>query len=182
MQDGKSQEAGGAAASVRSGGAAVSDAARAFVLPAEGLGMLVRERSLRRMAVVPLLLGLLALLGAGGVLASFGGDLHAWATGLAPALEVGAWYTWIWVGPLRAVFWLLGQLLFLAMVALSLVLALVVASVVASPFHDELAKRVERLVLGQEVDESGDGLAAIVREGARSVREELRRLLFFAGV
>lgn len=160
----------------------VSEALRSFLLPLAGLRLLARERSLRRLALVPLLLSLVALAAAGGALVAFAGEIHAWAASWFPPLAAGEWYTWLWVGPLRLLAWLAAKLLFVAVAAVALVATLLVAGVAAAPFHDELSRRVERLVTGAVHDEAEPGLSGVLRDGGRALRQELLRLLYFAGV
>ena len=56
------------------------------------------------------------------------------------------------------------------------------AGLLASPFHDALSLRVERLVTGGVRDETGSGLLGALREGGRAAVEEVRRLAFFLAV
>ena len=160
----------------------VGAAARAFALPVEALRLLAREKALRRMALIPLALSAIALAAAVGVIAAVAGDLDAAVSALVPRLEVGAWYTWLWVGPARVVLWVGAKLLFLVSALLIVVAAFLVASLVASPFHDVLARRVEQIETGGVAEEAGSGVRAILAEGGRAVREELRRLAFFVAV
>jgi uncharacterized protein involved in cysteine biosynthesis len=162
--------------------AEIGSAASSFVLPLEGVRMLVREPELRRVAAAPIAISAVAVFGALAGFISFAPELHGWILELLPDLPSGAWYTWLWVGPGRALFWLLGKLLFAALGGVCVVLALLIANVAAAPFHEVLSRRVERLVTGAVADESGEGLSGATREGLRAVREELRRLLFFVSV
>jgi CysZ protein len=162
--------------------AEVGTAASSFVLPIEGVRMLLREPELRRLAVAPVALAAVALVGAIVAFASFVPEIHSWIVDLLPQLEPGAWYTWLWVGPGRAFFWVVDKLLMLVIGALCAVAALLVASVAAAPFHEVLSQRVERLATGGVEDATEAGIGGIARGGMRAVREELRRLLFFLGV
>jgi CysZ protein len=148
-------------------------------LPFEGLALLWRERRLWPLAALPVLLSLAAFAGAVALVMAHAGELHAFATAWAPELSAERWWQWLWIGPARALLAALGAALFLALAAAAIAAAFLLASLAASPFHDALAARVEQIESGRVVDEPGAGLRAILREGARSLREELRRLLFF---
>lgn len=154
-------------------------AAASFGLPLEGARMLLRERRLWSLALVPALISLLALGGAiGGVVSQFGA-IQEFVQGFLPTLEVGDWYTWLWIGPGKFLLWLLGKLLSLGFAVTCVVVALLLASLIASPFHDTLSRRVEQIETGM-VSEPGDqGFRATLREGGRAAREELRRVVFF---
>ena len=160
----------------------VGSAASSFALPLEGARLLWRESELRRVAAAPVALAAVALLGALAAFVAFAPDVHAWIVDWLPQLEAGAWYTWLWVGPGKALFWVLGKLLLVALGGLAAVMALLVASVAAAPFHEVLSQRVERLATGAVEDQTEAGVSGAAREGVRAVREELRRLLFFVAV
>jgi CysZ protein len=128
--------------------------------------------------VVSLLLSAAALVLALGGVASFAGELWAFATAWQPALAAGAWWAWLWIGPAQLLFALLGALAFAALVGGILVVALLVANLAASPFLDALSRRVEELVAGAASESEGGWLDAL-RGGGRAVFEELRRLGFF---
>lgn len=160
----------------------LGSAARSFALPATALRLLLRERRLWPLAAVPLLLSVTAVVGAAGAVVSWSGEIRAFASGLFPAVSADAWYAWLWVAPLRAVFFVLGLLLLAAVAALAVAAAFALASLLASPFHDALARRVEEIVTGR-VEEIGEpGLRGVLRQGWRAVREEARRLVFFAAL
>lgn len=144
--------------------------------------MLRREPGLRRLAVVPVALsasffGVTLLL-----LVHWAPEIHDWVTAWAPLWAADAWYQWLWVGPARALFAGLGLLLFVLVCGLALALAFLLSSVAAAPFHDELARRVERIATGGVEDRTGQGLRALLREGGHAVLEEARRLGFFLAV
>jgi uncharacterized protein involved in cysteine biosynthesis len=144
-------------------------------LPLEGLRLLRRERRLWPLAMVPFLLSLAAFGTAIGLIVAYAGELYGWATAWIPLLEVERWYQWLWIGPARAGLAALGAVVFVALAAACLVAAFLAASLLASPFHDLLAARVEQLVTGAVVDQTG----GILREAGRAVLEELRRMLYF---
>jgi uncharacterized protein involved in cysteine biosynthesis len=104
--------------------------------------------------------------------------LTAWMPVLAPT----SWLSWLWIAPARLGLALFGGVLFLAAAGLCLVAAYLTASLLAAPFHDALAARVERLLAGREPEPHASGPAGLVRDAARALFEELRRLLFFAAL
>lgn len=153
-----------------------------FQLPFEGGRMLVAERSLWAPAAVPAGFSLCAFAAATALLFGFSGELYSWATQWMPVLEAGAWYSWIWIGPARVGLTLIGGLLFAAIAVVGLLLAFLAANVLASPFLDVLSERVERIVSGGVEDRAPSGLLGTASDVLRSVREELKRTLFFAAV
>jgi uncharacterized protein involved in cysteine biosynthesis len=157
-------------------------AVSAFALPFEGGRLLLRERRLWSLALVSLLLSLAAFAAALGFLVAYAAEIHGAVTAWMPAVEATRWYTWVWVGPAKLGLGALGALLFLAVAGVCLVVAYVAASLLASPFHDALALRVERIVTGGALDVTESGVLGVLREGARAAREELRRFGFFLGV
>jgi CysZ protein len=156
--------------------------AEGFRLPFEGARLLLRERSLWAPALVPLLLSLAAFAAAVSALAAWAGPLHDWLTSGLPAPEPTSWISWLWVGPARFALALLGALLFAAVAALGLVAAFLAASALAAPFHDALAARVERLFAAGAARAEPAGPFAALRDAARALVEELRRLLFFGSL
>ena len=161
---------------------ALKGAVSAFGLPFEGGRLLMAERQLWGLALVSLLLSLAAFGAALGFVIAYAGEIHTWVTAWMPEVEAAHWYAWLWAGPARLGLLVLGALLFLAVAGVCLVLAYVTASLLASPFHDALALRVERIVTGGVLDETGSGLLGTLREGGRALREELRRFAFFLAV
>jgi CysZ protein len=154
-------------------------ALRSFGLPLAALRLLIRERRLWPLAAVPLLLSIAAVLGALAGIVTFAGEIDAFATGLFPTPRAEVWYAWLWVGPLVALFFVLGKLLFLLAAALAIAAAFVLASLIASPFHDALSRRVEEVVCGRVEETAEPGLAGALRQGRRALADELRRLGFF---
>jgi len=153
-----------------------------FRLPFEALGVLRRERRLWPLALLPVLLSLAAFGVSIGLVAANAAEIYGWATDWLPSLSAEHWYEWIWVGPARVALAALGAGLFLGLVGACLVATYLVASVLASPIHDALAARVEQILTGAVVEEGAGGVRALMREGARSMREELKRTLFFLGL
>ena len=148
-------------------------------LPFEALGLLRRERGLWPLAALPALLSVLAFTAAIALLATWSGEIHGWATAWMPVLEAGRWYQWLWIAPAKAGLAVIGAVLFLFIAGAAFVLAYLLASLLASPVHDALSARVEQIVTGGLVDAGPGGLAGLAKEALRSLREELRRMLFF---
>lgn len=157
-------------------------AAAGFGLPLEGARLLLRERGLWGPALVPFLLSLAAFAAALAGVVAYADSFWGLATDWMPALEAARWYAWLWVGPARLGLAVLGGLIFLVLAGVCLVGAFLIASVLAAPFHDALSARVERLVTGGLIDRTAPGVSGALREALRSVREELRRLAFFAAI
>lgn len=145
----------------------------------EGMRLLGRERGLWKLALIPFLIALGACTLTSALLVAYMDVVHGLATGWLPALEAGAWYAWLWVGPARAVLFLLGIVLTVLLAGLALVTAFLVANVISSPFLDALSRRVEALVAGRLEEESDPGILGALRDGGRAMSEELRRLFFF---
>jgi CysZ protein len=151
------------------------------MLLAEGGALLRRERSLWLLASVPVFLAFL-LVGAAAVTFWLRLDwIHAWLTGWLPILEATDWWTWIWVGPGIALFWLLGWLAVIVAFGISWVVALLLASLASAPFLDRLSQRVEQIV-SEASAESVGGPSTLLGETLRSFAAELRRIGFLGGV
>jgi len=132
---------------------------------------------------VPLGASLVLVTLALGLLYAYAGDVHLLLSGWMPTLAADAWYEWIWVGPGRALFALVGYVLFLFAVALSVVAASLLANVVSAPFLDALSQRVERIESGTlaQAGEGGEGaFRAVAGEVRRTVLGELQRVAFLA--
>ena len=158
----------------------LAELAAGFRMPWRAARLLLRERRLWAPALVPLLLSFGAFAAAGAAVVAYAAPLHLWLTGWMPTLIATGWLSWLWVPPARLGLALLGAVLFLAAAALCLIAAFAVANLLASPFHDALAAGVERLVTGREPASSESRPGALLRDAARALREELRRMLFFA--
>jgi CysZ protein len=150
-----------------------------FGLPMEGGRWILRERRLWGLAMVPIAFSLLAFGIAISLLVGYAGELYGWATLWMPVLEAEAWWTWLWIGPAKAGLALVGGLLFAIIAAVSLLISFLLASVLASPFLDALSARVEAIVEGEVIDDSSSGVLGFSTDALRSMREELRRVLFF---
>jgi CysZ protein len=128
---------------------------------------------------VPLGLSAVALAAALAGVVIFAGELWSLATAWTPDLAPGAWWTWLWIGPLRLLFAALGALAFAALAGALAVAALLAANLAAAPFLDALSRRVEALVAGAGGGEPGEGWLDALRGGGRAVLDELRRVGFF---
>lgn len=128
-----------------------------------GFSML-REPSLRRYVVIPILINiaLIAL-----IVSLLGWQLDNWLDAWLAGLP--GWLAW-----LETVLWWIGVLL--ATLAFCYVFTLL-ANLIASPFNGMLSAQVEKLVTG-EAPESGLSLA---REMADGLFGELRRLRYYLG-
>ncbi len=149
--------------------------ARGVGIHREAIGFLLQNRSLWSVAVIPFLLSALCLGAVGWGLLEYGAELYVWTSGWLPALEAGAWYAWLWVGPGKLLLYLFGLILFLGLAALCFLGGFLVANVLASPFHDILSERVERIAMGACDGTSSEGLWANVKDVGRAVTEELKR-------
>jgi CysZ protein len=117
----------------------------------------------------------------GGVI-HYAQPLHALVSGWLPSVDAGAWYEWLWVGPVKLLVSLLGSLLFLLAAGVALVAAFLVANLASAPFVDALSRRVEEIVAGRVEEVAEPGLRGLLREGRAAVANELRRLLLFLAV
>jgi uncharacterized protein involved in cysteine biosynthesis len=151
-------------------------------LPVEAGQLLWRERRLWPPAAAPVGFSIVAFGVAISLLVAYAGELYAWATMWMPVLEATTWYAWLWIMPAKAFLAAIGALLFAAIAAIGLVVSFLIANVLASPFLDTLAQRVEVIEMGETPEEGSAGLLASGAEILRTVREELRKTLFFIAV
>jgi CysZ protein len=152
-----------------------------LLLFSEGARFLRRQAGLWPLAVVPVAF---ALIFVGLAVTAFWlhlDGIHALCTSWLPMLEVQAWWSWIWVGPGRLLFWLVGWLTVLASFALSLVAALLLANLASAPFLDRLSQRVETIERGSAAT-GVEGSPSLIREILRSFAAEFQRLVFLAGI
>jgi CysZ protein len=149
-----------------------------IALLSEGVVFLRRHRRLWLLTAVPVVLATLAVGTAAAVFWLQLETVHRLLVEVLPQLEAGAWWTWLWVGPGRALFFVLGWLGVVVGFAVALVAALLLASLLSAPFLDLLSQRVERIVTGV-VPPSGAGL---LREVVRSFVAELQRVAFLGAV
>jgi uncharacterized protein involved in cysteine biosynthesis len=154
--------------------------AGAALLP-RALGMLRRRRELWGPAAVPALLTVLFLGLAAAVVHANAAELMGAISSALPVIEAGAWYTWLWVGPLKLLVAASRLVLFAVAVAAALVLGLVLATLLASPVLDVLSQRVERVVLGTAAgDEDRLSATGLARDALTALAAEARRLGTFA--
>jgi CysZ protein len=153
-----------------------------FQLPLEGGRLLLRDKRLWAPAAAPIGFSLLAFAIAASLLVANAGDLFEWATLWLPAPAAAHWYAWLWVGPAKAALALFGALIFVLIAGVTLLISFLVANVLASPFLDVLASRVEWIETGAIQEDAPTGLIGNAADVLRSLREELRRVLFFLAV
>ncbi len=148
-------------------------------LATEGFSFLRGHPRLWGLAMVPVLFAMLLVGGAGSAFWLHLDEVHAFFAAYLPALEAGAWWTWLWVGPGKALLFLARWLAVLLSFAVTFVAALLVANVASAPFLDALSERVEAIELGQGAVVSEEGLLA----GAlSSFVSELGRVAFLGGI
>ncbi len=151
-----------------------------LMLFAEGVAFLRRAPSLWPLAIVPVAL---ALFFVGIAVSVFWTHLDLVRTtwqDLLPVLEATDWWTWIWVGPGRALFWFVGWLAVVISFAVTLIGSLFIANLLSAPFLDRLSERVEGMA-GGATRAPGENMG-VVRETLRSFGAELQRLGFLAGL
>ncbi len=141
----------------------------------EGFGFLRRERSLWALASVPVILAIIAVGTAGLSFSLHLDEIHATWRALLPTFEATGWWTWIWIGPGKALVFLAGWLAVALTFALSLVAALLLANLASAPFLDALSQRVEAMETGQPAG-AGEAKGGLVVEILRSFGAELQRL------
>lgn len=160
-----------------SGRGSVSRFREGLFLLVEGGRFLRNQRRLWPLATVPVVFATILV----GVAASlFWVRLEmihdAWISVL-PIFEATSWWTWIWVGPGKLLFWLVGWLGVVVAFAFSLIIALLLANLLSAPFLDQLSQRVESIERGESPPGS-TGFSGIVKETLRSFAAELQRIVF----
>lgn len=159
----------------------IGRALEAAVLPVEAARLLRREKALRRLALYPALLSLL-LVSSVCVLAWFyAGDLGELIRGALPTLEASRPWQWVYVGPGRALFWLLTKLAQILLFAAATLFALLLSGALAAPFREALSAAVEVHVTGTLAEPVG-GLWITLRDGGRGILEALARLALLLAV
>ncbi len=151
------------------------------LLRVEGARFLRRERRLWALSLVPMLFALFFVAVAVSLFWVRLEGIHAFWVASLPVIEVGAWWSWSWVGPGRLLLWLLGWLGVLGSLAVSLIAALLLANLASAPFLDRLSQRVEAIATGREF-KSAVGEGSLISETFKSFAAELRRIVFLAGV
>jgi uncharacterized protein involved in cysteine biosynthesis len=161
----------------RSGQGSVSRFREGLLLLVEGGRFLRHERRLWPLATVPVLFATILV---GMAVSLFWVRLEmihdAWISVL-PIFEATSWWAWIWVGPGKLLFWLVGWLGVVVAFAFSLIVALLLANLVSAPFLDRLSQRVESIERG-ESPSSSTGFSGVVTETLRSFAAELQRIVF----
>lgn len=152
----------------------------AALLP-RAFSLLRERRELWGPAALPAVLTALCLGVAGALVYANAGDLLGAIADALPRFEAAAWYSWLWIGPARALIWLARLGLFAAAAAAAALAAVVVATLLASPLLDVLSQRVERVLAGGAVgDDEGASVSGVARDALSALSNEARRLGFFA--
>lgn len=160
-------------------GSGLGEGVRVFL---DGIRFLRREPSLWALSAVPIFFAVVFVSVAISMFAVRFDWIHESLVALLPVLELGQWWSWIWVGPGRVLFWLMGWLGVLLAFAISLVAALLLANLASAPFLDRLSERVEALVRGVAGADGASGFSGLVSSTLRSFAAELRRLGFLGGI
>ena len=140
----------------------------------EGFSFLGARRRLWGLAAIPVLFAFIAV---GGVATTFFLEIaaiHGFFDALLPTVEAGAWYTWLWVGPLKALFFLGGWLAVIVAFAVSLVAAMLLANLASAPFLDLLSEKVEKAHFG--LADPGRPFSALLTDIGRSLLDSLSLL------
>ena len=148
----------------------------------EGARFIRNERGLWALALVPIFFAFVCI---GSVTALFVSQLdwiYASWTQILPVFEIDAVWDWLWVGPARVFFWLVGALAMLMSFAVSLIGGLLLANLLAAPFLDQLSQRVESIVFGLPSEGGSGGFRTLMREALASFGAELARLGFLASL
>lgn len=148
-------------------------------LATEGVSFLRGQPRLWGLAMVPVLFAMLSVGGAGSAFWLHLAEIEAFVGSLLPSLEAGEWWTWLWVGPGKALLFLARWLAVLLCFAVTFVAALLVANLASAPFLDVLSERVESIELDRGAVASEEGWLA----GAlSSFVSELGRVAFLAAI
>jgi uncharacterized protein involved in cysteine biosynthesis len=161
----------------RSGQGSVSRFREGLLLLVEGGRFLRHERRLWPLATVPVLFATILV---GMAVSLFWVRLemiHDTWISVLPIFEATSWWAWIWVGPGKLLFWLVGWLGVVVAFAFSLIVALLLANLLSAPFLDQLSQRVESIEQG-ESPSSSTGFPGVVTETLRSFAAELQRIVF----
>ena len=150
----------------------------------EGIRFLKQRRAFWGLAFVPVFFAF--LLTSGG-LVLYGLEFDALRALVADSLPVpGAevWWHWLWVGPARAVVWLLGWAAMLLALVLTLLVALLLANLLAAPFLDRLSEKIEAQVAEEEglPRPAASSEVSVLGQALRSFGAELQRTLFLASI
>ncbi len=144
------------------------------------LRLLRRERSLWAWCVLPFALNVVLFGGAIAVFAAYYGPIAEWLQSLLAVGDPGTWFEWLWVGPIRALAWLIRWILVVVLLLAIYFLFAVVGSIIASPFLDVLSEKVERLQTGS-AGVGAPGWRAALRAAAGIALEDAKRTFFFLG-
>jgi CysZ protein len=160
-----------------SGRGSVSRFREGSLLLIEGGRFIRKERQLWPLAMVPVLFATILVAMAAALFWVRLEMIHdAWISVL-PVFEATAWWSWIWVGPGKLLFWLVGWLGVVVAFAFSLIAALLLANLLSAPFLDQLSQRVESIEQGESPSGS-TGFFGVVKETLRSFAAEFQRIVF----
>lgn len=162
-------------------GSSVSHFRDGLFLLFEGVNFLRRERRLWPLATIPVFFATLLVAGTVSLFWLRLEMIHDGWVSLLPVLEVTGWWAWIWVGPGRALLWLVGWFGVVVAFAFSLLVALLLANLVSAPFLDRLSQRVESIASGERLSEP-PGFFGAATEAGRSFAAELQRLAFLGSI
>jgi CysZ protein len=147
----------------------------------EGGRFIRRERALWALAVVPVVFATLFVVAAAMAFWLHIELIHTTWVSVLPVLHVSDWWNWIWVGPARLLFWLVGWLGLVVAFAFSLIVALLLSNLASAPFLDRLSQRVEMISTGQSTaNVGGDG--GLISDILRSFAAELQRILLLGSL
>ncbi len=134
------------------------------------------------MAVGPIFLSVVAFALAAALffaaLDSLTSTVQGWFAVPAP----DAWYGWLWTTPLRVLAWLAQWILIAAFAVVVYLTFTLVGGILASPFLDELSRRVERIRAGSVLETGGTDLIGMLWASLRVAWQEAKRALFFVAV
>ena len=154
----------------------------AALLP-RAFALLRTRRELWAPAALPAALTILGIAVAGALVVGNAAELFSLIRQALPDFEAGAWYSWLWVGPARALVAFASLVSFALVAAFAALIGLVLATLLASPFLDLLSQRVERVIRGiASGDDEHFDAATIARDALSSFLNEARRVGAFAVV
>jgi CysZ protein len=159
----------------------LSDCVRGFRFPFQSVPFLLHHRTLWKWAVLPAIVNSIVFAAAFAVFLWVYPSIYDLVASFLQVASPTTWYGWIWVGPLRALAWMIGVLLILASIALLYLAFLLLGTVIASPFLDVLAQGVEEIAAGP-LAEQRLSLNTLWRSFFVSIVAELRRAGFFFAV
>lgn len=147
----------------------ISDILQAFVAPFKGAKLIISDKKLFALSVVPIIIDFLLLVILGVIL-----FLHL--DNLVYAL-IGH--------PASTITWIIAILLFVLFgalaIALCALLLVIVGTILLSPFLDAISARTEKMFAGALSEEAG-GILQAFRDISRSVKNAIKMLLFVVAI